>query len=414
MTASKTMPERSFLFLQGPSSPFFVLIADGLEQKGLNIFRINLCVGDQLFWRRPGAVNYRGKLSDWPAYISDFLDRNHITDLLLLGEQREHNKLAIAAAKQRNIQVVVTDFGYLRPDWIILEQDGMSAHSRFPRNPEAIFALAADCPKAHLERVYEDSFWGMALSEMAYHLSSYFLWFLFPHYRGFKVENPVLAYLGTGWRLMFSGTRNQQVENTLAELKRNGAAYFLFPLQMENDYQIRAYSHYPDMDTPIAEVIRSFAAHADPRAHLLVKVHPWDPGLKNWGKIVNRLASGQGVSSRVHYLDGGNLNAMIRKSRGMVTINSTSGLQALRKACPVITLGQAVYDVPGLSFQGELNEFWKQATPPNLALRDAYINAMAATLQVRGVFYRQPGLNAAVVEAVQRLDTNRISTTNLD
>jgi len=403
------MSGRAFLFLQGPSSPFFALIADGLEQMGHRVFRINLCVGDQLFWRRSGAVNYRGRLSDWPAYIADFLDRQNITDLLLLGEQRDHHKAAIAVAKARGIQVVVTDFGYLRPDWIILERDGMSAHSRFPRDPEAILALAAKCPKANLNRIYKDSFWGMALSEMAYHLSSYFFWFFFPHYRSFKVENPVLAYLGTGWRLLFSRTRNKRTGNTLAQLKRNSTPYFLFPLQMENDFQIRAYSHYPNMEIPIAEVIASFAAHAEPQANLLVKIHPWDPGLKNWKRIVNRLALAQGVSARVHYLDGGNLDAMIRQSKGMVTINSTSAIQALRMNCPIITLGHAIYDVPGLSFQGELNDFWRLAVPPNPELRNACIDAMTATLQIRGVFYRQPGLDAAVTAALKRLDENRIN-----
>ncbi|NTV96354.1 MAG: capsular biosynthesis protein [Thiobacillus sp.] len=398
------MPRRAFLFLQGPSSPFFARIAAGLEARGHVTYRINLCVGDQLFWRRPGAINYRGRLAGWPAYIAGFLDRHGITDLVLLGEQRDHHKLAIAAARARGIRVAVTDFGYLRPDWIILERDGMSAHSRFPRDPATILELAATCPKAALERLYEDSFWGMALSEMAYHLTSHFLWFLFPHYRSFKVENPLLAYLGTGWRMLTGRGRTRRSAAVLAGLATDRAPYYLFPLQMENDFQIRAYSPYPDMATPIAEVIASFAGHADPACHLLVKVHPWDPGLRNWRRLVERLASAHGVAGRVHYLDGGSLYAMIRRSRGMVTVNSTSGLQALAMDAPVTVLGEAVYDVPGLTFQGSLDDFWHQAVAPDQRLRDAYLDAMAACIQVRGVFYREPGLGAAVNEAVTRLD----------
>ena len=34
------------------------------------------------------------------------------------------------------MSVAVTDFGYLRPDWIVLERDGMGAESRFPRDPD--------------------------------------------------------------------------------------------------------------------------------------------------------------------------------------------------------------------------------------------------------------------------------------
>lgn len=401
------MAPRAFLFLQGPSSPFFARVADGLEARGHAVYRINLCLGDQLFWRRRGATQFRGRLTDWPAFVADFLDRHRITDLLLLGEQRDHHKLAIAAAKARGIQVAVTDFGYLRPDWIILERDGMSAHSLFPRDPTAILTLAASCPKAELAAIYTDSFWGMALAEMAYHLSSYFLWFLFPHYRSFKVENPVLAYLGTGWRLLTSRARERRAAAVVERLA--GKPYFLFPLQMENDFQIRAYSPYPDMTTPIAEVIASFSGHAAADAHLLVKAHPWEPGLKNWQAIIDGLARRHGVAGRVHYIDGGSLNRMVPGSRGMVTINSTSGLHALRMDTPVITLGQAIFDVPGLTFQGPLDAFWSEAAPPDPRLRDAYIDALAATVQIRGVFYREPGLHQAVANAVERLDTGAIN-----
>lgn len=403
------MTQRAFLFLQGPSSPFFARIAAGLEAKGHKTCRINLCVGDQLFWRRPGSVNYRGRLSEWPAFIAGFLEREGITDIVLLGEQRDHHKLAMAAARQRGIQVAVTDFGYLRPDWIILEREGMSALSRFPREPQAILDLAAQCPEPDFGRRYEDSFWRMALAEMTYHFSTWSLGWLFPHYRSFKVEHPVLAYLGTGRRLLSGKRQNRQAEQTLAALEAANRPYFLFPLQMENDFQIRAYSRYPDMETPIAEVIASFARHADASARLLLKVHPWDPGLKNWKRIVGEHALRQGVPDRVLCVDGGNLNAMIRKSRGMVTINSSSGLQALCQDAPLVTLGQAIFDIPGLSFQGPLDDFWRQARPPDPALRQAFLKATAATLQIRGVFYRQPGLDAAVSAAVRRLHEDRVN-----
>jgi capsular polysaccharide export protein len=397
------MSARSFLFLQGPISPFFSRIAHALVSKGHKAYGINLSIGDQMFWRGPNPTNYRGRLKDWPAYIEGFMDRHGITDLVLLGEQREYHKIAIQAAKQRGIRVTVTDFGYLRPDWITLEKDGMSAHSLFPRTPEAIRELAARCPKADFSRQYQDSFWTMALWDMTYHFANYFLWWLFPHYQTHKRDNPILVYLGTGLRLFMSRWKNPAATARLRALNKASTPFFVFPLQMENDFQIRAYSPYPDMSTPIAEVLRSFAIHAPADTHLLVKVHPWDPGLKNWGKIVNRLAAESGAAERIHYVDGGSLDAMCQTAKGMVTINSTSGLSALKFDCPVMTLGEAIYDVPGLTHQGPLDEFWCQAKQPDAALRDAYLNAMAATIQIRGVFYNQPGLDAGVDAATKRL-----------
>ena len=66
-------------------------------------------------------------------------------------------------------------------------------------------------------------------------------------------------------------------------------------------------------------------------------------------------------------LDGGSLDELVQHALGMVTVNSTAGLHALQMSCPVITLGQAVYDVPDLTFQGELDEFGNDRGDPTLS-----------------------------------------------
>src|SRR5690242_1472235 len=112
MAAPSAMPDaagsappqrRRFLFLQGPISPFFAEVGAGLRALGHAVHRINLCLGDRLFWRGPGAVDYRGRAEDWPGFVAGFLDRHGITDLVLLGEQRPYHRAAIAAAKARGI-----------------------------------------------------------------------------------------------------------------------------------------------------------------------------------------------------------------------------------------------------------------------------------------------------------------------
>lgn len=403
------MSNRQYLFLQGPISPFFSEIAKGLQARGHGIHGIQLNFGDRLFWRHKGAVRYRGGLAEWPGFIRDFYVTRGITDIVLLGEQREYHRKAIEVAQQRGIRVTVTDFGYLRPDWIVLEKDGMSAHSHFPRNPDAIRELAAHCPRAELTPIYRDSFWTMALWDMSYHLGNYFLAWLFPRFHNHKLENPVLVYLGTGLRLLFAKRNNRRAVDSLKGLMDSGAPYFVYPLQMANDFQLRAYSHFADQGEAIVQVIESFARHAPADAHLLAKVHPWDPGLVNWRRQVDKAAQAAGVAERVHYVDGGNLDEMSRGARGMVTINSTSGLKALSLGCPVITLGQAIFDVAGLTFQDGLDRFWNESKPPQPDLLADYLAAMTATILIRGVFYSRPGLDAGVAEAVRRLDEDLIN-----
>ena len=55
----------------------------------------------------------------------------------------------------------------------------------------------------------------------------------------------------------------------------------------------------------IEHVVASFARNAVPDARLLVKLHPLDDGLVDWGRIVRRTAAQFGVAERVIAIDGG-------------------------------------------------------------------------------------------------------------
>ena len=395
---------QTFLFLQGPVTPFFAEIADTLEARGHRCLRVNLCFGDRLFWRRPGAVDFRGKPDAWPAFIADLIDREGVTDIVLLGEQRFYHKVAITAARARGVKITVTDFGYLRPDWITLERNGMSGESCFPREPEAILALAREAPELDLTTRYTDDFRTQVVWDMAYHLFSNWLWFLYPGYRSHQVHHPALVYLGTGLHILRARRSGPRANALMERVQAAGTPYYVLPLQMENDFQLRAYSPFFDLKTPIHEVIRSFAEHAPSDARLMVKVHPLDPGVRNWRRIVARSAQKWGVGDRVDYLDGGDLTKLLEKSQGVVTVNSTVGLWAMRANTPVMTLGEAVYDIEGLTFQGELDQFWTQGRAARPDLWHAFLKAMGAHIQIRGVYYKRAGLDAAVQAAAGRLD----------
>lgn len=397
-------PDLHFLFLQGLPSPFFSRIARKLAALDCRVTGINLCVGDQLFWRGPNTVNYRGRPADWPKFIADFLTSNHITDIVLVGEQRSYHKQAIEAARALNIRVTVTDFGYLRPDWITLERDGMSGNSRFPRDPQPILALAKAAPRANLARQYQDGFWRMAAADMLYHFGNYFFWWLFPHYRRpYRRDHPLLHYLSIGKRLLFAGIAHGRAVQQLTAIKTERTRYFFFPLQLENDFQIVAYSPFDRLEDAIHLVLASFAGNADSDTRLVVKVHPLDPGIKNWKKRILKWADELGMRDRVDYFDGGNLDDIISASAGMITVNSTTGIRALQLGSPVMTLGEAIYNVRGLTYQGKIDNYWQEAEPPQAGLVEAFIDALAATVQIRGVFYKEPGLSAAVDEATDRL-----------
>jgi len=398
------MSDLHILFLQGLPSPFFSRVGKRLSERGCKVTGMNLCVGDQLFWRGANTVNYRGRPADWPDFIADFFDNNAVTDIVLVGEQRSYHKHAIALAKARNIRVTVTDFGYLRPDWMVFERDGMGGDSLFPKDAQSILDLAAAAPEPDLTQKYTDHFWTMAWGDILYHLANFFYFFLFPFYRRpYKRNHPLVHYFSIGRRILFAGRGHRHAAARLAQLKAEQARFFLLPLQLENDFQIVTYSSFDSLEEAIWLVLASFAKSARPTDRLLVKVHPLDPGLKNWKKRIYQRASELGVVDRLDYFDGGNLDEILRACAGVITVNSTVGIRALQLGCPVMTLGQAIYHVPGLSCQEPLDRFWNDAVPPSPVMVNAFINAVCNTLQIRGVFYGEPGLSAAVDQAADRL-----------
>lgn len=398
------MSKLHFVFLQGMPSPFFSRIGNQLAAAGCRVTGINLCFGDWLFWRGPAVVNFRGSLEEWTNFLENFVSEEDVTDIVLLGEQRNYHCKAVDVAHRHDVRVTVTDFGYLRPDWITLERDGMGGNSHFPRTREAILELASRLPDPDLAQRYLDSSVRMSIGDLLYHFGNVFLWWTYPRYqRSDKRPHPLIYVPASALRLLSARVGRRRAAAAFHALQVRAVSYYVFPLQLEHDFQIVAYSPFSNLDDPIRLVIQSFARHAEADTCLLLKMHPYDTGLKNWARRIARWAAECGVAERVLYVESGDLDAMIRGSAGMVTVNSTSGVRALQLGSPVKVLGQAVYDVPGLTFQGSLNEFWREANPPDAGLVDAFIRALAGTIQIRGVYFREPGLSAAVEAAFGRL-----------
>ncbi len=400
---------RTFLFLQGPSSYLFAKIADNLEKLGHRCIRINLCMGDWVFWRRPGAMNYRGRLENWPAYVASVMDREGVTDLILLGEERPHHVAAVTAAKDRGIPVFAVEMGYLRPDWIRIEKGGSGFNSHFPIDPEIIRQAAAGLPEPDFQQRYSHTFWTDAVYDLMFNLPNVFLWFFYPHYRWHAIFHPLAEYAGWIWRLVRGRGQVRRTLKITNKMELNGRPFFIFPLQLETDYQIRAYSTFRSQREAIDLVIESFADNADEKSHLLIKVHPLDNNLINWRRYIRDRARARKLGKRVHYVDGGNLSQMIAQSQGVLTINSTAGIVALQQGTPVKVFGIAIYDIPGLTTSVPLDRFWREATEPDPELVSAFIRLIAASLHVRGNFYSEEGSAAAARSVAQRLHEGTVN-----
>ncbi len=405
------MKTRTFLFLQGPASPFFQILADKLEKRGASVRRINFCLGDALFWRRKDGELYRGRKEDWPTHLSNVLQRENVTDLVMLGDGRDYHAAAVEAGQAAGIRIHIVEHGYLRPDWLTVEPDGMSAHSRFPQDPVGVRAFAADQPSPAKGSLFRSSFLTYALYDLAYHLPNVvFGPLVHPHYRTHGPVHPVIEYAGWVWKGLTASRRREQAEKAIAAVTAaadgEAARFFLFPLQLPGDYQIRRHSPGGDLFRIVEATLQSFARNAPADTRLLFKVHPIDNGLSRWQQRIDDAAAQLGLRGRVHVADGGDTDRLIAASAGVVTVNSTVGLTALGLDRPVIALGAAIYDIPGLTAQGTLADFWTRPVPPDAELFDAFMRALAATTQVRGGFIGKEALETGAENVAERLMEN--------
>jgi capsular polysaccharide export protein len=404
--------KRVFLFLQGPVAGFFPRLAAALESEGHKALRINLNAGDSLFWRIGNSTPYRGSLEDWPKFLGDYLSKHGVTDILLLGEQRPYHKVAVNLARERGIAVAVTDFGYLRPDWVTLEPFAMNAASEMTRDPEEIARIARSLgePFDHTVRRFKAGFWSMAIPDIIYNLTAQICWFLHPHYRSHQKYNVAATYIGVLGRLLTVRNRNRHANKMIDELaaQAQDKPLFLLPLQMETDYQLRAYSHFNSMQQVMEEVMTSFAGHAPENAQLVIKLHPYDPAVQNFGRKAKNAAKNAGIADRVCFIDGGDADKLLEACTGTITVNSTMGLQAMLAGCPVYLLADANYRVEGLVRFDGLDGFWQNTGTVNNQLLSDYLQALIGTCMIRGLFYDEPGLTHAIGEAKRRLTAQKV------
>jgi capsular polysaccharide export protein len=87
----------------------------------------------------------------------------------------------------------------------------------------------------------------------------------------------------------------------------------------------------------------------------------------------------------------------------VVVVNSTTGLSALHHNRPLKALGRALFDLPGLTFQGSLDRFWKEKPRPDQDLFRAFRGVVLRRAQINGSFFTEAGIALAIENAIDRM-----------
>lgn len=375
------------LLLQGPMGDFFTRFAAFLRSSGARVWKINFNGGDWLFYRGANTTNYRGTIEAWPQFLCRYLLEHKIEKIFLFGDCRRYHREAIKVARDANIEIYVFEEGYIRPDYITLEKNGVNGFSALPKDPDFYKRLPVPLSEPDALPV-RTSFWRMAMAAMSYYLAGACLRFYFrnyEHHKSFSIRCKGSRWLISGARKLLYTRRDAKLNQRLAgELSKR---YFLVPLQVHNDSQVTCHSSYANIEDFIREAIASFANHAPAKTLLVLKHHPMDRGARHYGKLIESLSNEHGVGARVIYTHQIHLPTALNHARGVVVINSTVGLSALLHNAPVKTMGDAIYDMAGLTCQSSLDDFWSNTGKVSQKLLRAFRYFVITTTQLNGSFF---------------------------
>lgn len=375
------------LLLQGPMGKFFTRFGNYIKSQGGNVWKINFNGGDWFDSPTLNRINFRGALAEWPLFLARIIRQYRIDQIFVYGDCRAYHREAIRIARMTGVRIFVFEEGYVRPNYITLEEGGVNGFSSLRRDPK--FYVTQPVPlRKPPELPSTCSFWRMAAAATTYYLATVCLRPWFPHYqhhKDFSAGREAGMWCLSGLRKLCYAVRDRNLTGQFAG--RLSKRYFLVPLQVHSDSQIAFHSSYPCVEAFIDDVLESFARHAPADSVLVFKHHPMDRGARHYGGRIARLRDRHQLGERVLYVHEVHLPTVLNHARGVVVINSTVGFSALLHAAPVKVMGRAIYDIPGLTCQEPLEHFWNHPGAVSKPLFNAFQRHVVATTQINGSFH---------------------------
>lgn len=128
-------------------------------------------------------------------------------------------------------------------------------------------------------------------------------------------------------------------------------SYVFVPFQVKLDSQILLNSPWiRSMEQLVQAVSRAGVRLGHHAPHLVFKEHPSCP--TPYAHLHDLVAE----HPTLHFANGRSTEELIRGSMGVITVNSTVGVEALLLDRPVLALGNAVYEIPGVASSARWEE----------------------------------------------------------
>ncbi|ASP38181.1 capsular biosynthesis protein [Bacterioplanes sanyensis] len=169
--------------------------------------------------------------------------------------------------------------------------------------------------------------------------------------------------------------------------------YVFVPFQVDSDTQIVEYSPWINNMEQLHQLLSRVLQQCEQPLVFVVKEHP---SSKNDYRHLHQ------AHDSIRFYNQANTQVLIEQADAVLTINSSVGFEALLLNKPVITLGQAFYNIDGLvtavTNATELTQACRRPNAPDPVLRERFLQYLYRDYYVHGDWRQADERHHAMVE----------------
>lgn len=162
--------------------------------------------------------------------------------------------------------------------------------------------------------------------------------------------------------------------------------YIFIPFQVNTDSQVILFSPWlRDMFALTDALLKAEQSLGERMPYIVMKTHPACD--QNYQELARNLEQ---HSKKIRLLLEGDTQALISHAAGVATINSTVGIEAIIANISTLVLGQAFYNIPGLTLSAANEQQLIQQLPalvdfrPNPTIRQGLLHYLQSSYQIPG------------------------------
>ncbi len=385
---NKVVIQGNCLFLVGPIGTFFSRLSNYLEENNIRTYKISFPLYEYGF-PKSRLIKFHQDIYLFKNFLKEILIDKEIKHIFMYGNVLIPHREALSLVeelKKEDIEIHthIFELGYLRPNFVTLENKGVNYNSSLIKSRE--FYLEQDSyesfpiPKKHA-RFRIRKIWKT-------------ISFINHSFKKYKIVNsehklqPKPIYIWYQIKGFFLKFYFKLSEYKLKKKCFFRNKFFIAILQVSTDSQLTEGSDIKDNKEFIYKIIKDFAKANLNNINLVFKHHPRDRGYTNYFNLIEKFSKEFGIYEKVFYIHDYFLSKIFQNlnCKGTVLINSTVGYQSLYHSVPVKALGISPYNIEGLTDRRDLISFFKNPPSVDRLLLNKFYKYILENSQINGNF----------------------------